>query len=86
MQVLRPAAGGTDNENAVAQARTQVIAGSRIVDANSLAHLGFQRVMMRDWGGILMPSVLHGFKAADPVTRIIFLLYGKDKKYQDIHW
>ena len=22
---------------------------------------------MRDWGGILMPSVLHGFKAADPV-------------------
>ena len=41
---------------------------------------------MRDWGGILMPSVLHGFKAADPVTRIIFLIYGKDKKYQDIHW
>ncbi|MCY3792607.1 MAG: hypothetical protein OXH63_27815 [Gemmatimonadetes bacterium] len=64
----------------------EIIAGSRIVDANSLAHLGFQRVMMRDWGGILMPSVLHGFKAADPVTRIIFLIYGIDKKYQDIHW
>ena len=45
----------------------EITAGSRIIDANSLALLGFQRVMMRDWGGILMPSVLHGFKAADPV-------------------
>lgn len=45
----------------------EIITGSRIINANSLALLGFQRVMMRDWGGILMPSVLHGFKAADPV-------------------
>lgn len=45
----------------------EILAGSRIINANSLALLGFQRVMMRDWGGILMPSVLHGFKAADPV-------------------
>ena len=45
----------------------EIITGSRVIDANSLALLGFQRVMMRDWGGILMPSVLHGFKAADPV-------------------
>lgn len=45
----------------------EIIAGSRIINANSLALLGFQRVMMRDWGGILMPSVLHGFKAADPL-------------------
>ena len=45
----------------------EIISGSRIINANSLALLGFQRVMMRDWGGILMPSVLHGFKAADPV-------------------
>ena len=44
----------------------EITTGSRIIDANSLALLGFQRVMMRDWGGILMPSVLHGFKAADP--------------------
>ena len=44
----------------------EITAGSRIIDANSLALLGFQRVMMRDWGGILMPSVLHGLKAADP--------------------
>ena len=44
----------------------EIVAGSRIINANSLALLGFQRVMMRDWGGILMPSVLHGFKAADP--------------------
>ena len=28
----------------------EIIAGSRIVDANSLALLGFQRVMMRDLG------------------------------------
>ena len=41
--------------------------GTRGIGANSWALLGFQRVMMRDWGGILMPSVLHGFKAADPV-------------------
>ncbi|RKU13277.1 hypothetical protein C6501_09440 [Candidatus Poribacteria bacterium] len=45
----------------------EIITGSRIINANSLALLGFQRVMMRDWGGILMPSVLHGFKAADPL-------------------
>ena len=45
----------------------EIIAGSRIIDASSLSLLGFQRVMMRDWGGILMPSVLHGLKAADPV-------------------
>lgn len=45
----------------------EILAGTRIINANSLALLGFQRVMMRDWGGILMPSVLHGFKAADPV-------------------
>ena len=45
----------------------EIVTGSRIINANSLALLGFQRVMMRDWGGILMPSVLHGFKAADPV-------------------
>ena len=45
----------------------EIIAGSRIINANSFALLGFQRVMMRDWGGILMPSVLHGLKAADPV-------------------
>ena len=45
----------------------EIVAGSRIINANSLALLGFQRVMMRDWGGILMPSVLHGFKAADPL-------------------
>ncbi|MCG8622911.1 MAG: hypothetical protein MJE68_13065, partial [Proteobacteria bacterium] len=44
----------------------EIIAGSRIINASSLSLLGFQRVMMRDWGGILMPSVLHGFKAADP--------------------
>ena len=44
----------------------EIVTGSRIINANSLALLGFQRVMMRDWGGILMPSVLHGFKAADP--------------------
>ena len=31
----------------------EIIAGSRIVDANSLAHLGFQRVMMRDMGRYL---------------------------------
>ena len=43
----------------------EIVTGSRIINANSLALLGFQRVMMRDWGGILMPSVLHGFKAAD---------------------
>jgi len=42
--------------------------GTRPINPNSLALLGFQRVMMRDWGGILMPSVLHGFKAADPVN------------------
>ena len=41
--------------------------GTRIIGANSWSLLGFQRVMMRDWGGILMPSILHGFKAADPV-------------------
>ena len=45
----------------------EILTGSRIINANSIALLGFQRVMMRDWGGILMPSVLHGFKAADPV-------------------
>ncbi len=45
----------------------EIVTGSRIINANSLALLGFQRVMMRDWGGILMPSVLHGFKAADPL-------------------
>ena len=45
----------------------EIVTGSRIINANSLALLGFQRVMMRDWGGILMPSVLHGLKAADPV-------------------
>ena len=44
----------------------EIVTGSRVINANSLALLGFQRVMMRDWGGILMPSVLHGFKAADP--------------------
>lgn len=42
--------------------------GTRKIEANSLALLGFQRVMMRDWGGILMPHILHGFKAADPVN------------------
>ncbi len=45
----------------------EIVTGSRIINASSLALLGFQRVMMRDWGGILMPSVLHGFKAADPL-------------------
>ncbi len=45
----------------------EIVTGSRIINANSMALLGFQRVMMRDWGGILMPSVLHGFKAADPL-------------------
>ena len=45
----------------------EIVAGSRIINANSLSLLGFQRVMMRDWGGILMPSILHGFKAADLV-------------------
>ncbi len=45
----------------------EIVTGSRIINANSLTLLGFQRVMMRDWGGILMPSVLHGFKAADPL-------------------
>ena len=44
----------------------EIVTGSRVINANSLTLLGFQRVMMRDWGGILMPSVLHGFKAADP--------------------
>ena len=43
----------------------EIVTGSRVINANSLTLLGFQRVMMRDWGGILMPSVLHGFKAAD---------------------
>nr|MBC8232498.1 hypothetical protein [bacterium] len=46
----------------------EITMGTRSISANSLALLGFQRVMMRDWGGILMPSVLHGFKAADPVN------------------
>ena len=45
----------------------EIVTGSRVINANSLTLLGFQRVMMRDWGGILMPSVLHGFKAADPL-------------------
>ena len=45
----------------------EVTVGTRIIGANSWSLLGFQRVMMRDWGGILMPSILHGFKAADPV-------------------
>ena len=45
----------------------EVTVGTRIIGANSWCLLGFQRVMMRDWGGILMPSILHGFKAADPV-------------------
>ena len=45
----------------------ETTAGTRIIGANSWSLLGFQRVMMRDWGGILMPSILHGFKAADPV-------------------
>ena len=45
----------------------EIVTGSKVINANSLALLGFQRVMMRDWGGILMPSVLHGFKAADPL-------------------
>ena len=46
----------------------EIPVGTRPIPPNSLALLGFQRVMMRDWGGILMPSVLHGFKAADPVN------------------
>ena len=32
--------------------------GTRIIGANSWSLMGFQRVMMRDWGGILMPSIL----------------------------
>jgi len=46
----------------------EVTIGTRKIGANSLALLGFQRVMRRDWGGILMPSVLHGFKATDSVN------------------
>jgi len=46
----------------------EIPVGTRPINPNSLALLSFQRVMMRDWGGILMPSVLHGFKAADPVN------------------
>ncbi|HIM10766.1 TPA: hypothetical protein EYM26_08170, partial [Candidatus Poribacteria bacterium] len=46
----------------------EVTVGTRKIDSSSLTLLGFQRVMMRDWGQIMMPNILHGFKITDPVS------------------
>ncbi len=43
----------------------EVTLGTLSVGARSLAVLSFQRAFLRDWGELLMPSIMHGFKIPD---------------------
>jgi len=45
----------------------EVPLGTLAIGARSLTVLSFQRVFLRDWGELLMPSVMHGFKIPDYV-------------------
>ena len=41
--------------------------GTLRIGARSLTVLSFQRTFLRDWGELLMPSIMHGFKLSDYV-------------------
>ena len=41
--------------------------GTRLMGSRSLTILSFQRIFLRDWSEILMPSIMHGFKIPDHV-------------------
>jgi hypothetical protein len=45
----------------------EITLGTRLVGARSLAILSFQRIFLRDWSEILMPSIMHGFKIPDHI-------------------
>ena len=43
----------------------EVPLGTLRIGARSLTVLSFQRAFLRDWGELLMPSIMHGFKIPD---------------------
>jgi hypothetical protein len=43
----------------------EVPLGTLCIGAQSLTILSFQRAFLRDWGELLMPSIMHGFKIPD---------------------
>ena len=43
----------------------EVPLGTLSIGARSLTVLSFQRTFLRDWGELLMPSIMHGFKIPD---------------------